>query len=106
MKNKAVFLDRDGTINVDYGYVYKPEDLVLLPGVIEALQLFQKAGYLLIVITNQSGVARGYFTEYDVNFFNGELKKKLALCNIVITDFFYVHMVHWMDAYVVNLLHN
>ena len=68
MKNKAVFLDRDGTINVDYGYVYKPEDLVLLPGVIEALQLFQKAGYLLIVITNQSGVARGYFTEYDVNF--------------------------------------
>lgn len=88
MKNRAVFLDRDGTINVDYGYVYKLEDLVLLPGVIEALQIFQKAGYLLIVITNQSGVSRGYFTERDVIFFNTELKKKLALHNILITDFF------------------
>lgn len=88
MKNRAIFLDRDGTINVDYGYVYKLEDMVLLPGVIEALQKFQKAGYLLIIVTNQSGVSRGYFTENDVNVFNNELKRKLALHDIVITDFF------------------
>lgn len=88
MKNKAVFLDRDGTLNIDFGYVYKLEDLVLMPGVVEALWQFQKAGYLLIVITNQSGVSRGYFTEQDVTLFNNELKKKLALHNIVITDFF------------------
>lgn len=88
MKNKAIFLDRDGTINIDYGYVYKPEDLVLLPGVIEALQLFQKKGYLLIVITNQSGVARRYFTEQNVLEFNQKIKKELALRNINIADFF------------------
>lgn len=88
MKNKAVFLDRDGTLNVDWGYVYKVEDLVLMPGVLKALQLFQKAGFLLIVVTNQSGVSRGYFTERDVISFNDNLKKKLALHNILIADFF------------------
>ena len=53
--NKAVFLDRDGTINSDEGhyYIYKPEDFVFNPGVIEGLKRLQKAGYLLIVITNQ-----------------------------------------------------
>ena len=50
--NKAIFLDRDGTINVDFGYVYKTQELELLPGVAEALRIFQELGYLLIVITN------------------------------------------------------
>lgn len=49
--NKAIFLDRDGTINVDFGYVYKTQELELLPGVAEALRIFQELGYLLIVIT-------------------------------------------------------
>lgn len=62
---KAVFLDRDGTINKDFGYVYKPEDFCLLDGVIEGLRLLQEAGFLLIVITNQSGIARGYYTEEE-----------------------------------------
>ena len=58
--NKAVFLDRDGTINSDEGhyYIYKPEDFVFNPGVIEGLKRLQKAGYLLIVITNQGGIAK------------------------------------------------
>ena len=56
--NKAIFLDRDGTINVDFGYVYKTQELELLPGVAEALRIFQELGYLLIVITNQSGIGR------------------------------------------------
>ena len=63
--NKAIFLDRDGTINVDFGYVYKTQELELLPGVAEALRIFQELGYLLIVITNQSGIGRGYFTLED-----------------------------------------
>ena len=62
---KAVFLDRDGTINKDFGYVYKPEDFCFLDGVIEGLRLLQEAGFLLIVITNQSGIARGYYTEEE-----------------------------------------
>ena len=86
--HKAVFLDRDGTINVDYGYVYKPEDLTLLPGVVEALQLLQRERYLLIVITNQSGVGRGYFTVENVYLFNKLLQQTLKEQGVTITDFF------------------
>lgn len=59
----AVFLDRDGTLNADLGYVCRPEDVRWLPGVAAALARLRWAGYLLIVVTNQSGIARGY---YDV----------------------------------------
>lgn len=59
----AVFLDRDGTLNVDFGYVSRPEDIRWLPGVAAALARLRWAGYLLIVVTNQSGIARGF---YDV----------------------------------------
>lgn len=66
-KKKAVFLDRDGVINVDFGYVYKSIDFVFLPGVIEGLKTFQNNGFELIVITNQSGMARGYYSQEDYN---------------------------------------
>ena len=71
MKRKAVFLDRDGTINLDKGYVYKISDFEYLPGVKEGLKLLQKAGFLLIVITNQSGIGRGYYDEDDFEILNG-----------------------------------
>lgn len=65
--NKAVFFDRDGTINVDKGYVHKIGDFEYLPGVIDGLRLFQDAGYLLIIVTNQSGIARGFYRQHDYN---------------------------------------
>ncbi len=65
MKNKAVFLDRDGTINIDKNYLYRIEDFEFMPGAVEGLRLLQSSGFLLIIITNQSGIARGYFTEDD-----------------------------------------
>jgi len=61
-KHRAIFLDRDGTINVDNGYLSCCEDFCFLPGVLRALKRLQRAGYLLVVVTNQSGVARGYFS--------------------------------------------
>ncbi len=86
--NKAIFLDRDGTINVDFGYVYKTEDLEFLPGVVEALQIFQELGYLLIIITNQSGIGRGYFTLEDAEGFNQAMSQELKKHGIVISNFF------------------
>ncbi|PIN86217.1 D-glycero-beta-D-manno-heptose-1,7-bisphosphate 7-phosphatase [Candidatus Woesearchaeota archaeon CG10_big_fil_rev_8_21_14_0_10_44_13] len=62
---KAIFLDRDGTINVDREYVHKIEAFKLIPRTIDALRMLQDAGYLLIVITNQSGIGRGHYSEKD-----------------------------------------
>jgi len=61
--NVAVFLDRDGVINVDTGYVYDVDDFQFIDGVIESMLKLKQKGYLLVVVTNQSGIARGYFTE-------------------------------------------
>lgn len=61
----AVFLDRDGVINVDHGYVSKIDDFKFIEGSIEAMQILKSKGYLLVVVTNQSGIARGYYSEDD-----------------------------------------
>lgn len=87
--NKAVFLDRDGTINVDYGYVYRYEQFVFIDGVIEALKRFQELGYMLIVITNQSGIARGYYTEKDVSVLNRKMCDRLEEEGVYITAIYY-----------------
>jgi D-glycero-D-manno-heptose 1,7-bisphosphate phosphatase len=62
-KAKAIFLDRDGIINVDHGYVHEIEAFEFNEGIFEALLALQDRGFLLIVVTNQSGIARGYYTQ-------------------------------------------
>jgi len=61
--NKAVFLDRDGVINIEKNYVHTREEFEFIDGVFDACKQLQQDGYLLIVITNQAGIARGYYTE-------------------------------------------
>ncbi|MFH1307843.1 MAG: D-glycero-beta-D-manno-heptose 1,7-bisphosphate 7-phosphatase [archaeon] len=65
MKSKAVFLDRDGVINEDKGYVHKIEDFRVFPGVFEALKKLKQSDFKLVIVTNQSGIGRGYYSEQD-----------------------------------------
>ncbi len=87
--NKASFLDRDGTINVEKYYLYRKEDFEFLPGVIEALKKLQEAGYLLLIITNQSGIGRGYYSENDFEKLNNWMIDYLKDRGITITSVYY-----------------
>jgi D-glycero-D-manno-heptose 1,7-bisphosphate phosphatase len=77
-RRPAVFLDRDGTLNVDRCYLTSPDQLQLLPGVAEALRMFRSAGFACVVVTNQSAVGRGLMTEADLVDVNAELTRQLA----------------------------
>lgn len=85
-QRKALFLDRDGTINTDHGYVYRPEDFEFLPGIFELCARAQELGYLIIVITNQSGIARGYYTEEDYAKLTAHMVEQFAERGIAIAD--------------------
>ncbi len=88
-KRRAVFLDRDGTINVEKDYLYRIEDFEFIPGAPEAIKRLKDAGFLVIVVTNQSGVARGYYTLEDVDRLHAYIQEKLADIGTSI-DAFYV----------------
>lgn len=64
-KRSALFLDRDGVINVDYGYVFKPERFHFIDGIFELVEAANRLDYLVVVITNQAGIGRGFYTESD-----------------------------------------
>ncbi len=87
--NKAIFLDRDGTINVEKHYLYKISDFEFMPGVIGALRELQKAGYILIIVTNQSGIARGYYTESDFRILNEWMLQVLKEQGVDIAHVYY-----------------
>ncbi len=78
LKNRAVFLDRDGTLIEEKDYLSKPEQVVVFPGAIEALRRLRDAGFQLFLVTNQSGVGRGYFTLEDVVKVHAHLAAELA----------------------------
>jgi len=96
--NKAVFLDRDGSVNVEKHYLHRIEDFEFLPGAVEGMRLLQEAGFLLIVVTNQSGIARGYYSESDFHRLNDWMLEKLAAEGIHIAQVYYCP--HLPDALV------
>jgi D-glycero-D-manno-heptose 1,7-bisphosphate phosphatase len=77
VENKAAFFDRDGTINVDTVHTYKTEELRFIAGVPELIRRYNDEGFLVIVITNQSGIARGLFTETDMRRFHEYMNRRL-----------------------------
>jgi len=89
MLKKAVFLDRDNTLIEDEGYIHEPEKVKLLPGVGEGLKLLKEKGFLLIVVSNQSGIGRGYYKEEDFHAVNRKLQELLKPYGVQIDDFFF-----------------
>lgn len=84
----AVFLDRDGTINVEKNYLHRIEDFEFIPGAPEAIRQLNQAGYLVLVVTNQSGVARGYFSLAEVDALHRHMVQRLAESGARIDGFY------------------
>lgn len=94
----AAFLDRDGVINIDHGYVYRWEDFAYVPGAVDALRRLQAAGYALVIVTNQSGVARGYYDEAAIKTLHDALREDLAAQGVTLDAI--EHCPHLPDAQV------
>lgn len=98
---KALFLDRDGVINIDKNYVYKSSDFEFVDGIVEVLKFFQDKGYLIIVITNQAGIGRGYYSEDDFQILTSWMLKQLKEKGIFISKVYYCpfHPTHGIGHY-------
>ena len=86
---KVLFLDRDGVINVDVNYLYRIDDFAFVPGAPKALAAAVQAGYDLIVVTNQSGIARGYYTVEDMERLHAYINEELTKVKAPILAFYY-----------------
>ena len=87
---KAIFLDRDGTINVEKDYLHKIEDFEFEKNVIEGLKILAELGYIFVVVTNQSGIARGYYSEEDLIILNNHINDILNKEGIKIEKFYFL----------------
>jgi D-glycero-D-manno-heptose 1,7-bisphosphate phosphatase len=92
----AVFLDRDGVINVDHGYTHRVEDFQFVAGSAEAMARLQAAGWRLVVVTNQSGIARGLFSSDDYERFTAHLRSQLRAAGVELDAL--LHCPHLPDA--------
>lgn len=87
--NKAVFLDRDGVINRERGYTFRLEDFEILPDVMDVLKIWQDKGYLLIIVSNQSGISKKLYTQNDVEMLHEYLLQQFSENNISISEIYY-----------------
>jgi len=86
---KAIFLDRDGIINVDYAYVHKKENFEFVEGIFETLKYFLSLDYLLLMVTNQSGIGRGYYSEDDFEKLTSWMLDEFTCKGIKITKIYH-----------------
>jgi len=102
--NKAIFLDRDGVIIEDAGYPHRSEDLVLIESILPYLQFGKEKGFLLIIVTNQSGIARGIFTVEEYERFQEYVEYILMCRNIFIDKTYYCpfHIEGNIEKYSIN----
>jgi len=102
LQRPAIFFDRDGVLNKDLGYVYKKENFIWIPGAMETIEFYKNKGYTIFIVTNQSGIARGYYTEKDVydlhHWINNELFRQY---HVLIDSFYYCphHPTDGLDKY-------
>ena len=89
MLQKTVFLDRDGTINEEVSYLHKVEDFRFLPGVVEGMKRLYDSGFTLVVLTNQAGIGRGYYTEKDAENVHRFMREALAKEGIMLSGIYY-----------------
>ena len=89
MKDKAVFFDRDGVLNVDVDYLYKISDLQWIPGALEAVAYLTALGYKIFVVTNQSGIARGYYTVAQMQELHDFMQREIAASGGKIEKIYY-----------------
>jgi D,D-heptose 1,7-bisphosphate phosphatase len=89
MKNKTIFIDRDGTINVDVHYIDDPEKFEMYSGVGTGLRRLQENGYKIIVVTNQSGIGRGYFTEKQLSDIHSRMRQEFQKFSVTLDGIYY-----------------
>ena len=99
-KNKAVFVDRDGTVNQEKCFVHMIKDFKLIPAAAKALKILHDAGYMIIIVTNQSGIGRGLYTLKDLHAVNRHMRKKLREKGVRISAIYYCphHPCHGCDC--------
>lgn len=88
-KQKALFLDRDGTINKDKNYIYRVEDFEFQPGIFDLIRNYQNQGYLIFIVTNQSGIARGFYSENDYQILTDWMLNEFRKNEIEITKVYH-----------------
>lgn len=97
----ALFLDRDGVINVDTGYVHRADEFQFIDGIFDLCRQARNEGYLIVVVTNQAGIARGYYTEADFHALTDWMRGQFNAEGIVLADVFYApfHPEHGIGPY-------
>ena len=101
MTKKALFLDRDGVINVDHGYVYRPEDFKFVDGIFELCRQAISSGYLIFVITNQAGIGRGYYSTADFDYLTNWMCEEFFVQGVLISKVYHspFHSIHGLGEY-------